>query len=260
MIPIVGGRRRSRVLVPFPAMTDLLAPTVAPLGTDFRGLCERLHRGRWRAVQLSAAMPGMRPQDLGASARRDVAATLRRLELRPAGLDLWIPREHFREPGLVDRAVHAVEAACGLAADLSIPTLSLHLPEPDEVEPAVIDTMLSSASRAGVILADHADHAAPPAAAAGLDPAASLAIDDDPVAVALGLGQSLVAPRVSDLLTSGFRGALGLPDGRLELPAYRAAVSTVSPSSCVVLDLRQLENPWRALEQGRLAWESAGVG
>ena len=79
-------------------MLSHLAPTVASLGTDLRSILDRLHHEGWQAVQLSAAMPGTRPRDLGSSARRDLQATLRRNELLAAGMDLWIPREHYIDP------------------------------------------------------------------------------------------------------------------------------------------------------------------
>lgn len=70
------------------------------------------------AVQLDAAAAGVRPRELGPSARRDLVARLRRRSLRPVGLDLWIPPAHFRDPGTVDRASDAMLAAIELAADL----------------------------------------------------------------------------------------------------------------------------------------------
>ena len=241
-------------------MKQLLAPTVASLGQDFRQICQRLHDDGWRAVQLSAAMPGVRPQDLGESARRDVAATLRRLELIPTGLDLWIPREHYLQSETIDRVIGAITAACGLARDLGIGTLSLQLPEEASLETSVMETILSASSSAGVVLANHQlDRIPPEVTAAGLDPAACLAVNEDPVEVAIRLGASLVAPRLSDLLATGMRGPIGLAGGRLDVAAYRAAVATVAASRPVVLDVRQLESPWEAIRQGRAAWRASSL-
>ncbi|MEE2907143.1 MAG: hypothetical protein VX527_04840 [Planctomycetota bacterium] len=241
-------------------MQAYLAPTVASLGTDLRASCDRLHREGWQAVQLSAAMVGTRPRDLGSSARRDLLATLRRVELVAAGIDLWIPREHYLDAATVDRVVSAIDAACSLAADLGIATLSVQLPEPDAMEPEAREAIHTSAAHRGVILADHRlQVGVAESNGAGLDPAACFAMEQDPVEVAIELGTRLVAPRLSDLLSTGLRGPVGSAGGRLNVTAYRAAVVTVAPQRPVVLDLRQLPSPWDALEVGRQAWRAAGL-
>ena len=66
--------------------------------------------------------------------------------------------------------------------------------------------------------------------------------------------------RLSDLLTTGMRGPVGAPEGRLDVAAYRASVVTIAPDRPVVLDLRQLESPWNAMQIGRQAWAAAAVG
>ncbi|MCH2133293.1 MAG: hypothetical protein MK116_06045 [Phycisphaerales bacterium] len=242
-------------------MESLLAPTAASLGADLRQVCDRLHQDGWRAVQLSAAMPGTRPRDLNASARRDLAAMLRRMELVASGLDLWIPREHFLDSSTVERAVDAIAAGCELAHDLSIDSLSVQLPEAEVLDPAAGEAILAAAAHRGVMLADHRVCSGPPeSTAAGLDPAACLSMDRDPVEDVIMLGSSLVSPRLSDLLTTGLRGPVGAPEGRLDLAAYRAAVVTIARERPVVLDLRQLESPWNAMQIGRQAWAAAGTG
>ncbi|MEM7756072.1 MAG: hypothetical protein AAF297_10600, partial [Planctomycetota bacterium] len=57
-----------------------------------------------RAIQLDATRAGLRPRDLERSARRDLAATMRREELAFSGVDLWIPPHHFVDPDRADRA------------------------------------------------------------------------------------------------------------------------------------------------------------
>lgn len=241
-------------------MQAYLAPTVASLGTDLRATCDRLHREGWQAVQLSAAMAGTRPRDLGSSARRDLLATLRRVELVAAGMDLWIPREHYLDASTIDRVVATIDAACSLAADLGVTTLSVQLPEPETMESAACEAIQTSAARRGVILADHRMKAVlSESNGAGLDPAACFATEYDPVEAAIELGTRLVAPRLSDLLSTGLRGPVGSAGGRLNVTAYRAAVVTVAPQWPVVLDLRQLPSPWDALETGRQAWQAAGI-
>ena len=71
----------------------------------------------FRAVTLDAKQ--VRGRDLDRSARRDLAAHLRRTEVAFAGLDLWIPSGHFRDDSNVDRAVGAVLDAISLCDDLA---------------------------------------------------------------------------------------------------------------------------------------------
>lgn len=243
-------------------MNSYLAPTAASLGTDLRVICDRLHREGWRAIQLSAAMPGTRPRELGASARRDLAATLRRTELIPAGMDLWIPQEHFLDSATVDRAIASFDAACSLASDLGISALSVVMPDPAQVDEQVLEVIQGSSVKHGVLIADHRIPYADvnEIEAAGIDPAACLSVDRDPVDVVLELSARLVAPRLSDLATTGFRGVPGGSGGRLDIQAYRASVATVLPNSHMTLDLRQLTTPWQCMNAARAAWRAAGPG
>src|SRR5690606_13026801 len=73
-------------------------------GAGPRAPIEAAAKAGFRAVALDASAAGLRPRDLDRSARRDLAALLRRLELAFAGLDLWIPPEHFASPEHADRA------------------------------------------------------------------------------------------------------------------------------------------------------------
>ena len=85
-------------LVPqsLPPMQHLpLAPTLAPLGEQPRAALARLSKLGFRHVQLDATQPGLRPRELDRSARRHLAATLRRPEDSPIGVDLWVPASHF---------------------------------------------------------------------------------------------------------------------------------------------------------------------
>ena len=243
-------------------MNSYLAPTAASLGTDLRGICDRLRREGWRAIQLSAAMPGMRPRDLGASARRDLAATLRRTELIPAGMDLWIPLEHFLNPSTVDRVVAAFDSSCELASDIGITTLSVVLPASDQVEDEIREAIESASLRHGVVIANHRMpfEDASEMETAGIDPAACLAVERDPVDVVLQLAGRLVAPRLSDLTTTGLRGVPGDVGGRLDVRAYRAAVATVAPTRHVALDLRQVSLPWEVMRPVRDTWLASGPG
>ncbi|MEZ6163399.1 MAG: hypothetical protein R3B67_03075 [Phycisphaerales bacterium] len=51
-----------------------------------------------RAVALDVTVPELRPRNLSRSARRDLAALLRKAELELAGLDLWIRPSTSRIP------------------------------------------------------------------------------------------------------------------------------------------------------------------
>lgn len=243
-----------------------------------------------RAVHLDAAAPvgiGVRPRDLDRSARRDVAASLRRAKLAFAGLDLPIPAAHFADHASVDRAVAAVIAAIDLAAELRAltestqPVVSLSLPE--NTDTAITKTLAEKAERAGVRLADHAaaltamrqPRQSQPLSAArtqpitpqliaaapnnpssspnfstalgiGLDPADLLLAGIAPEAAAAKLGADLASARLSDLSSLG-RIAPGEPGGRLDLPAYLAALSIGYINRPIILDLRGIKNPTQAI-------------
>src|SRR5688572_964638 len=98
-----------------------LAPTLAPLldgDTPFRVAFDRLRSMEFRSVQLSATHPGLRPRELDKSARRDLLATLRRNELEPSGIHLWIPSADFDDPKKADRALSAALNTIELAVDM----------------------------------------------------------------------------------------------------------------------------------------------
>lgn len=113
-----------------------------------------------RGVQLDAAAPGVRARDLDRSARRDLAALLRRSGLEFTGLDLWLPGEHLKDTAHVDRAVAAITGAIALAGELaplageSGRLVSLMLPVATPAD--VIAQIGSEADHHGVMIADHA--------------------------------------------------------------------------------------------------------
>lgn len=240
--------------------TLLLAPTLAPLDDDPRRGLDRLRQAGFRFVQLSASMPGMRPRELDASARRDLNARIRRSELSVSGIDLWIPLEHYLGAGHVDRAVDAIGETIKLAGDLGRCPVSLTLPSDtgDESRVAeIIETVAAHADRFGVAIADHAnptmDHAL---IGVGHDPAAALSRGDDPAQVVVELAERLVSARLCDLLSSGLRGPIGdSQDGRLDAAAYRIALSVIGYSHPVVVDARQWADPWIGIEQTQRVWE-----
>lgn len=217
-------------------------------------------RRQFRAVHLDAARAGVRPRDLDRSARRDLASLLRRSDLVLGGLDLWIPPAHFADPARADRAAEAAILALGLAGELaglvpgSQPTVGVTLPRGAGAPGAILDALRGAAERAGSLLADFS---LPPTEAEaefpgfGLDPAAALAIGEDPARLASRRGPALVAARLSD---QGGVGRVTPGDGRLDLLAYRVAIETAGRCPVVALDLRGVRDHERALEAAREAW------
>jgi sugar phosphate isomerase/epimerase len=124
----------------------------------------------------------------------------------------------------------------------------------------VIASIAHEAARRGVPLADYS---IPPAklipgnvgeVGAGVDPAAWLAVAADPVQGVIELGQRLAAARLCDLSTGGMRVPIGAPDGRLDVVAYRAALSVAGHRGPLVLDARQWAQPWEGILQSAAAW------
>ncbi|NBX35634.1 MAG: hypothetical protein EBR10_00175 [Planctomycetes bacterium] len=244
-----------------------LAATLAPLGMEPIDGLEALRSMGYRAVQLSATQPGMRPRELDASARRDLLVRLRRLEMRCAGLDLWIPMEHFASASHADRAVDAMRHAIGLAADLGRVVVSTALPaQTDSNAPVLRDvrSMISqAAAHAGVEVADHGSDAVSGqwSAAAddpigiGIDPAMLLSLGQDPVAEASRCGPRLRAARVVDMLQSGMRAPPGETDGgRLRLDEYVLALAGAGFQRSPVADARNWTQPRAGLERVRALW------
>ncbi len=230
------------------------APTLAPLarGGDPRPALQHIAQSGFRHVQLSAALTGMRPRDLDRSARRDLLARLRRIELAVAGIDLWIPAEHYTLPEHADRAAAAVLEAIELAAELGRVPLSIRLP--DEVNEEIVSAWRSRGETCGVIIADHAPqpHAL---LSSGIDPAVLLAAGSDPVAHASRVA-NLAAARFSDFRDES-RTTPGA--GRLDVLAYQVALVSRSFEAPVALDLRRVANPLSALDAALKAWAATGL-
>ena len=241
-----------------------LAVTLGPLGEEPRVAWERIAAMGFRYVQLSATQSGLRPRELGRSARRDLLVRMRRLQMRISGLDLWIPPDHFLDPAHVDRAVDAVGATLQLAGDLGRCPVSLELPRPvdDETLKPVIETIAEQALRVGVQLADHAGpDAASDQLGVGIDPAAHLSRNEDPALAVTNTADRLVSVRLCDLLTSGMRGPIGETQGaRLDVLSYRVALSVCGYDRPVVVDARQWSQPWPGLAQTAQTWVAVMTG
>lgn len=209
-----------------------------------------------RAVTPDATAPGWRPRDLDRSARRGLAATLRRLELRLAGLDLFIPPSHLADPARVDRAAEAVRAATGLLAELAALTptdtaLSLERPEGDPSD--LSGSLAAGAQNLGVSLVDFGP--SPEPWARGLDLARVLAAGDDPVqSIAAGPAPAVI--RLADRSTTG---PCALGQGMLDAGHVYATIATVAPEAVTVLGLDGLPDPAAAAAAGLGHWARLGV-
>ncbi len=244
---------------PFPE--NQLAFTLAPLVSDSTSatIKEALDRSRvsgLRWVQIAATMPGLRPRDLDSSARRDLVASLRRRELNLAGLDAWIPAEHFVDAAKSDRAVASMVEIIAMAGELGRVPVSLIMPKSAEV----VDALVAAAERSGIELADHGVDALSRAAGAGvgigIDPAACLANGGDPAAAVHAAAGALVSARLVDLMRSGMRGPIGSEhELRLDVQAYKIALSVNAYRRPVVIDARQWIDPLRGIEQTVRVWD-----
>ncbi len=240
-----------------------LAPTLAAFGDKPRAVLDRLASLAFRAVQLSASQPGLRPRDLDRSGRRDLSGQLRRLEIVPAGLDLWIPEAHLRDPATLDRAIGAIQAAVELAADLGRVSLSLLLPRrdeaPDPIEP-VLEAVIEKSLRFGVPLADcEVPPSDRPDVGVGIDPVIWLSSGRDPVDAVVTHADRVESARLGDLTASGDRIPVGDEEqGRLDLGAYRSALKRYGYNAPVVVDVRSTGDPWRQLAESVHAWQAAG--
>lgn len=228
---------------------------------EVKGLIEWAGRTGFRAVQLNAATPGVRARDLDRSARRDLAAMLRRSDLMLSGLDLWIPPEHFAAAEHVDRAVASLIGAIDLSADLgSLAASSVVSSRPRPMPVSVVlpeklaadieSTIVERARARGVRIADHAwpARAVSPESedvlGCGVDPAVVLDAGEDPATVAARLGARLVSARLSDLARGmGLSGRLapGSGRGRLDLDGYVITLATISYPGAMVVDLRGVQ-------------------
>lgn len=238
-----------RTLAPLPPLALALAGLEA--ARDPRTALEWVAAAGFNAVQLDAASPALRPRDLDRSARRDLAALLRRLELTCSGVDLLIPAEHFADPQRSDRAASATADAIDFAADMASlaggaaarPSLSLALPA--EGAEGAVGALVDRADRRSTALADLTwppREAAPDASSPlriGLDPAALLLAGADPALEAARLAPRLASARLSDISAAG---RVPPGRGRLDVLAYGASLVATGYGGFLVLDLRAVPN------------------
>ena len=233
-------------------------------GGSVRAAIDHATRLGFQGVRIDGTRPGVRARELDRSARRDLAATIRRAGLVFGGLDLFLPPAHLGPGHLQDRAATAVEHAIGLAGDLAplggddrARVVSLELPRDAD---DVITRLAERAARAGVILCDHAwppRDADPDGLAVGLDPSVVLLAGDSPAKGAARLGARLASARLSDADGAG-RCGVGARGARLELPAYAASLA-IAGVCAVAVDPRGLPDPIAGARTAREAWRAASA-
>lgn len=250
-----------------------LGPVVRQTGASVRRVVARFAAGGFSAVQLDAALRGLRPREMSASARNDLRGVLRRAGLEVAGLDLFIPRKHYLQVDRVDQAISATIEAITLAADLGRVPVSLTLPI-DGMAEDLVKAVISAADAVGTAVAVHGqgridqlrswlEQMDCPLLGAAVDPAALLAAGHDPPGKVQQLGKKLLVARLSDLQPGEDEAAGGVRcvpgQGQLDLMRYRVACD-LAPNrrGPVVLDLQSLPEPITAAEAARQAWEEAG--
>lgn len=242
------------------SLAGLVWQTDAPWGLTVRSAFSWVATLGYQYIHLDASHPELRPRTLDRSARRDLASLLRQLRLQFAGLDLWIPPEHFTDPRHADRAVEAVQSACDLAADLArlhpgqgLPPVCIQFLTRSVARDSLqgIATQLATYSnRVGVQLADHAWPALPPhestaknpisdALYVGIDPAAILLGGGNPASQVHASASMLASARLSDA-NNYERVAVGT--GRLDLLAYEVALHSQKFAKPLVVDLRGVRN------------------
>lgn len=204
---------------------------------------------RVRTIVLDAAMLGLRPRELDRPARRDLSATLRRIGIDLGGVELWIPPAHFTDAAHVDRAVEAASGAIEFTSEMALlsdcrATLGMDLLGAPE---SVVVDLARRAERWGVVIGDHAwpprDGSETGAIRWAMDPAAVLRAGADPAQELIRRGAP-VSARLLDVGPAG-RAVPGL--GRLDVREYVAALAACGYSGALVLDVRGLPEPERAL-------------
>lgn len=236
-----------------------------PPGSPARATIDTIAALGVRGITLDATAPGLRPRELSRSGRRDIASVLRRNELELAGLDLWIPPEHFADPATSQRAIDAATQALEMASELaqlvggrSRPVVSLVLPP--ELDSTARETLAAVAQRCGSTLADHAimneDANRPPGIGVGIDPVFYLTDGQSPAKAVTRAGDHLASARLCDTNAMG-RCAVGSTGAKLDTTAYAGAM-IVSGQPWVTLDLRGLSDPTAASACAIAAWKDAG--
>lgn len=246
---------------PRPALAATISPLVSSRTcADTRAALEWLGAAGYRGVQLSATDPETRPRELSMSARRDLAATMTRLELACSGIDLFIPPAHFADPAHMARAFEATEAAIEFAGMLGRVPLTLPLGPRDAGE--FLSAITAVATRHGVdmllpiVELSEIEMLSPPCAAS-IDCAAVLAAGGDPSAFVFKAQSRLGGVRLVDLGRTGLRAPILEPrESRLDALALRIALDAVAFPRSPVVDARQWAEPAQGLAAALSRWSA----
>ncbi len=187
---------------------------------------------------------------------------LRRTELELAGIDLWIPPEHYTDPDKSERAMETLQQTVVLATELarlaggrSRPMVSVTLPAGlPESDRGVINQL---GERHGALIGDHAPDG-PDSMGSGI---AGLVVAVDPASCIMG-GVSpeqrvhrCGALRLTDANTNG-RCIVGSSGGRLDLAGYAGACLT-SGQRWIITDAWGIEDGERAIDAAVSVWRDA---
>ena len=246
---------------PRPALAATISPLVSSRAcADTRSALEWLGAAGYRGVQLSATDPETRPRELSMSARRDLAATMTRLELTCSGIDLFIPPSHFTDPTHMARAFEATEAAIEFAGMLGRVPVTVPLAPKGSTE--ILSAITAVATRHGVdvllpIVEPSELESLSPPCAASIDSAAVLAAGCDPSMLVCRAQSRLGGVRLVDLGRSGLRTPILEPrESRLDALALRIALDTVAFKRSPVVDARQWADPEQGLTAVLARWSA----
>ncbi len=265
---MLGGRNETTILtmLGLPEISISAAGYLAQSPSP-KAAIEEIHAMGVRGITLDAAASDFRPRELTRSARRDLAASLRRRELEFTGLDLWIPPEHFSDATNAHRAIDAVNQAAEMSSELatlvggrSKAVVSVVLPM--EMNQTERDAIGAYAQRVGATIADHqpeppesSNH--PAGIGIGIDPTMVLMTGKSPGKAVTHAGADLASVRLSDLSAMG-RCVVGAQGGKLDVRGYAGAL-IVAGQEWVVLDVREMPEPRVAADRARQAWVEAAA-
>lgn len=209
-----------------------------------------LARGGLTAAALDAAHPELRPRSLDRSARRDLAATLRRAQLAFAGIDIFVPAAHLAEPASADRALAAILSAIDLAGELrdttasALPVVAFDLP--DVPAPGAVASITSAAERAGVTASTLTGKHSPLRKALDLDALADT-----------GASSAAVVGALTESALAQVRWGGPRPERRVDLLSVNASLAVRTSPVGVVIDLSRAADPTHALQAAITAWSKA---
>jgi hypothetical protein len=224
---------------PRPALAATISPLVSSRTcADTRAALEWLGAAGYRGVQLSATDPETRPRELSMSARRDLAATMTRLELACSGIDLFIPPAHFADPSHMARAFEATEAAIEFAGMLGRVPVTLPLGPRDAGE--FLSAITAVATRHGVdillpIVEPSEIEMLSPPCAASIDCAAVLArrshgLEESDLSISEERGSALPSSSLaSRASTRSPFGSRSTPSRSREVPSWTRASGRSPP-------------------------------